>query len=111
MDGTAYEQRLRAELAALVAASEQGKEDRGPVTLDQQSVGRLSRMDAMQIQAMAVATEDRRQARIRALRAALARLAVGEFGYCLSCGGAIPAKRLDLDPALATCVACARGRR
>ena len=111
MDTAAYARRLREELAALISTSEGGKDSRGPVALDQQSVGRLSRMDAMQQQAMALATEGRRQTRIRSLEAALERIAQDEFGYCARCGEEIPAKRLDLDPTTVTCVACASGTR
>lgn len=110
MDTGAYERRLRDELAALISTSEGGKDSRGPVALDQQSVGRLSRMDALQQQAMAVATEGRRQTRIKALEAALKRIAKDEFGYCARCGDEIPAKRLDLDPTITTCIACASGK-
>ena len=56
--------RLVGERAALEQASDTAAEIRGPVALDQQSVGRLSRMDALQVQAMAVATEERRRQQI-----------------------------------------------
>ncbi len=85
------------------------REDRATVTLDQQSVGRLSRMDAMQRQAMAQATERRRETERLRLRAALERLNEGEYGYCIECGEEIPAGRLDADPTVPTCVSCARG--
>ena len=85
------------------------KEDRGTVVLDQQSVGRLSRMDAMQRQAMAQATQRRRNARIARLAAALQRIEEGEFGFCQDCGEDIEAARLELDPTVPTCVSCARG--
>jgi DnaK suppressor protein len=42
------------------------------------------------------------------LRAALARIETGDFGYCTECGEAIAAARLEFDPALALCIACAR---
>jgi DnaK suppressor protein len=83
--------------------------DRATVTLDQQSVGRLSRMDAMQRQAMAQATARRRQTRGARITAALARIERGEFGYCQDCGEEIGQERLTLDPTLPTCVSCARG--
>ena len=83
------------------------KEGRAPVELDQQSVGRLSRMDAMQQQSMDIAREDRRQARLQVLVAALGRLDEDEYGYCLRCGEDIPAARLDVDPAVPLCVGCA----
>jgi DnaK suppressor protein len=69
-----YRPRLEAEAAALRAQSGETRDTRRPVELDQQSVGRLSRMDAMQQQAMAAALEARRGARRRAITAALARM-------------------------------------
>lgn len=74
--------RLREELDSLRRASGATAEHRKPVELDQQSVGRLSRMDAMQQQAMATALEGRRNGRIRALEAALQRLEGEDFGWC-----------------------------
>lgn len=107
MDETAYTERLRSELASLAEASVEGRDQRDPVALDQQSVGRLSRMDAMQVQAMAQATERRRQTRMRAVQAALDRLESGDFGYCLRCGEEIAPKRLQADPTNTLCIACA----
>lgn len=100
---------LEKEIAALRAESESSAGSRAPVALDQQSVGRLSRMDAMQGQAMAQATERRRLTRIRQVEAALKRIEDGEFGYCLACGEEIEERRLDTDPAAPLCIACSRG--
>jgi DnaK suppressor protein len=94
-----------AELAVLVAnARDQIK----PVQLDQASVGRLSRMDAMQVQAMAQETERRRHIDLKRMETALARLKAGDYGFCLLCDDDIPIKRLEFDPAVTTCVDCAR---
>lgn len=79
------------------------------VELDQQAVGRLSRMDTLQNQAMAKAQQTRRDLEALRLRAALDRMAEGEFGYCEDCGDDIPRRRLDLDPAASKCVSCAAG--
>jgi len=98
---------LEEERDTLAEASASTSEDRAPVELDQQSVGRLSRMDAIQVQAMAVATETRRQDRLHIIQAALQRLYDGEYGYCLGCDEDIPAKRLAIDPAVTRCVDCA----
>ena len=84
------------------------KADRAPVELDQQSVGRLSRMDAMQVQAMAEAQSRRRATERVRITAALARFGADEFGYCQSCGEEIERKRLELDPATPFCVGCAQ---
>lgn len=98
---------LRARLAQLEAASAATADERKPVELDQASVGRLSRMDAMQVQAMAEAGERRRVAEIGRVKAALKRVEEGEYGYCVTCGDEIAPKRLALDPSVATCVDCA----
>ena len=84
-------------------------DSRDTVELQQDSVGRLSRMDAMQQQAMAQAQERRRaQERVR-IKAALDRLDEGEWGYCLTCGEDIAEARLRHDPSVAVCVGCAAG--
>jgi RNA polymerase-binding transcription factor len=80
---------------------------RAPVSLDQQSVGRISRMDAMQQQAMAQAQERQRTIDKQRIEQALRRMAVGEYGYCLTCDEEIASKRLAIDPAASLCVNCA----
>ncbi len=95
------------ELQALAASS---ADARKPVELDQTSVGRLSRMDAMQGQAMALETEQRRKNELTKIDSALIRLNEDEYGYCLSCGEEISPKRLDLDPAIPTCIDCASSK-
>jgi len=107
LDITEIRRTLEHERDDLAAASAATAEDRAPVVLDPQSVGRLSRMDALQIQAMAVATEARRQDRRQIIEAALRRLDDGEYGYCLRCDEDIPVKRLAIDPAVTRCVDCA----
>ena len=83
-------------------------DDTRPVVLDQTTVGRLSRMDDLQTQAMSVETERRRKDEMQRIEAALGRIGEGEFGYCMTCGDEIEKKRLELDPAIPTCVGCAR---
>jgi DnaK suppressor protein len=99
----AFLPRIEAAWQSLRAASGQTAADRRPVAPDQQSVGRLSRMDAMQQQAMAAAQEARRKGRIKALAAAIRRIDSGEFGWCDACGAFIGLPRLELDPALMRC--------
>ena len=77
------------------------------VELDQQAVGRLSRQDALQQQAMANAQEATRAREIRRIESALKRLSDGEFGVCAVCGESIGRQRLSIDPAALTCAACA----
>ena len=101
-----YRSKLEAEIAELRELSDSSRQSRAPVTLDQQSVGRLSRMDAMQQQSMDLAKEERRAQRLAILSAALKRKDEDEFGYCLRCGEEIPPARLDFDPAVTLCVDC-----
>lgn len=104
---TAFLPRLRDELDDLRSASVQTAADRRPVELDQQSVGRLSRMNAMQRQAMAAAQETRRLSRARALEAAIRRLDAGEFGWYDDCGEFIGMRRLELERTVMRCQNCA----
>jgi len=80
-----------------------------PVELDQTRVGRLSRMDALQGQAMAQETERRRNNELQRIDAALARVDTGDYGYCVICGEEISSKRLALDPSTPLCIDCASG--
>ena len=93
--------------ADLIASVANASDSAAPVELDQQVQGRLSRMDALQGQAMAQATIQRRRVEIAQIDAALRRMEAGEFGYCVECGDDIAPKRLELNPAIARCVDCA----
>lgn len=106
MEQDSYRNRIEQEITELRALSAGSKDGRAPVELDQQSVGRLSRMDAMQQQSMDLAREERRRTRLAILAAALRRLDDGEFGFCLSCDEDIPHDRLAFDPAVTLCFDC-----
>ena len=105
-----FRPRLEETLAKLMAERDATAEGRAPVQLDQQSVGRLSRMDAMQMQQMALAADRQRNGQIGRIRNALDRMARGEFGYCVACGNDIPDARLEADPSVHLCVACASAK-
>ncbi|MCB1384874.1 MAG: TraR/DksA C4-type zinc finger protein [Nitratireductor sp.] len=99
--------RLSERRAELEALSKLSREARATVALDQQSVGRLSRMDAMQQQAMAEAQERARKRDLVRIEQAERRIREDEYGYCLDCGEAIPDGRLAIDPMAERCVKCA----
>lgn len=103
----AFKQRLEALQQELTDLKQTGDAASGIVELDQTSVGRLSRMDALQGQAMSQERGRRRESELRRIAAALQRIEQGDYGYCVSCDEAIAAKRLDFDPAAAQCIACA----
>ena len=98
---------LREELQQIVAL---GDESAATVELDQTRLGRLSRMDALQAQSMAVEGKRRRVVALAGVAAALARLDAGEFGYCLECGENINLRRLTLNPSVELCIECASAR-
>ncbi|MBT3702344.1 MAG: TraR/DksA family transcriptional regulator [Alphaproteobacteria bacterium] len=102
--------RLIARQVELQILAQNSADSRRPVELDQTSVGRLSRMDALQGQAMALETEQRRKNELVKIESALVRMEEDEYGYCLGCGEEIAPKRLELDPAIAMCIDCAGGR-
>ena len=76
------------------------------VTLDQSKVGRLSRMDALQHQAMAQANRVGHSNRLVQVKQALNLMADGDYGYCESCGEIIPIERLLIKPESNYCIAC-----
>jgi DnaK suppressor protein len=96
---------MKAELETLAHEHEH---DSDVVELDQTTQGRLSRIDALQGQAMAQEVARRRDAEIKRIDAALQRMEEGEFGSCVSCGEDIQPKRLDFDPSVPNCISCAR---
>ena len=102
--------RLMAEREALERLARSTTADRTAVELDQARTGRLTRMDALQGQAMALAVAQRREQEIKRIEAALKRLEVGDYGYCVTCGEEIGLKRLESDPTTPQCIDCARDR-
>lgn len=96
-------EQMRSDLDDLESAYEASS---ATVVLDQSSVGRLSRMDAMQGQQMALESERRRKEKLIQIKSALNRVEAGIFGYCLVCDNEIAAGRLTVDPTVTRCVDC-----
>jgi DnaK suppressor protein len=94
---------LKAELQELAAADRAAAE---PVELDQVKMGRLSRMDALQGQQMALEVARRRQQQLVAIDGALGRLDGEAFGDCFICGEPIGLQRLLAAPSLTRCIGC-----
>ena len=101
---------LERELGSLVKSMAITDEALRPVQLDQTAVGRLSRMDALQGQAMSQELGRRRRLELQKIAGALARIASGDFGWCSRCGEEIDIRRLELDPAAPLCIGCASAR-
>ena len=86
---------------------ESSAETKTETELDQQRVGRLSRMDAIQQQAMEEETARRRDQELGRIQAALERMDNDDYGYCTACDEPIAPKRLENDPATPLCIDCA----
>ena len=104
IDLTYFKKRLEQRLTEITGC----QKPVSPLELDQSRVGRLSRMDAMQQQAMIQAAARLSAMEARRIRTALNRMASGEYGYCISCEEEIAERRLQVDPSALTCIACAR---
>lgn len=107
LDLTALRSRLEEELAVLEGTEGSRRAGAGTVELDQTRTGRLSRMDALQGQAMARATGARAEQRRLRILAALRRMNEGSYGDCVRCEEPIAPRRLQADPAVSLCIDCA----
>lgn len=97
-------QNLRKEIKEYLASSKGASET---VELDT-AIGRLSRMDAMQDQQMALELRRRREMQLQRIQAAFERMSLGTYGQCLSCKQLISEERLELSPDAPLCVKCSR---
>ncbi|MFK5926417.1 MAG: TraR/DksA C4-type zinc finger protein [Desulfuromusa sp.] len=93
---------LRDELELLLAKSSASSQT---VDLDQ-PIGRLSRMDALQQQAMAKANRAGHQQRLTLLEAALLAIKLKRYGECRRCEEPIGYSRLNVRPESPFCLDC-----
>ncbi|MEJ1334523.1 MAG: TraR/DksA family transcriptional regulator [Candidatus Sedimenticola sp. (ex Thyasira tokunagai)] len=107
VDTDYFHQLLLKRREALLGVAETAAQAADTVELDQSRVGRLSRMDALQAQAMSQEGNRRRDLELRRIASALSRIKEGEYGYCLDCGEVIAKNRLEVDPAALLCIGCA----
>ena len=102
-----FRAKLIATREAILGLSETRNASTATVMLDQSSFGRLSRMDALQQQAMAQNSRQRTEDELRRIEAALRRCEDGSYGYCIRCDERIDPRRLELYPTAGLCIACA----
>jgi DnaK suppressor protein len=95
------------ELESLVNSAQSGTQ---PVALDQQSVGRVSRIDAIQQQQMALANQQQARAQLGSIDRALRRIDGGDYGLCDDCGETIAFARLQAQPFASLCIDCQSAR-
>jgi DnaK suppressor protein len=107
----ALQERLERRLAEIEGLLCDTADAARPVKLDQTSVGRLSRMDALQQQAMRVSLRDGFLREQRRVAAALERMREGRYGICCACQDELSLERLQADPAAPFCVECETDKR
>jgi DnaK suppressor protein len=108
-----FKQRLEEMEAELREAVEGKSEATAPVQLDT-SIGRLSRMDAIQSQQMALGLKARQQQALMRVRNALEAVrngTYGTYGTCRRCKGPMAIERLEAQPDAVICVKCAESAR
>lgn len=110
IDAEAFRQRMNDELLQIAETIAQAKNASSVVELDQSSVGRVSRIEALQQQAMAQSMLERLHTRQRQIGAALTRIDNGTFGLCCACEADLEPDRLNADPATVCCMDCAEKR-
>lgn len=96
----------RAELESLIRGAEEGAK---PVSLDQ-PIGRLSRMDALQQQSMSQANRQVALQGLEQIKAAMHRIDLGDYGYCVECDEDIDIARLQARPEAPFCIDCQSAR-
>ncbi len=102
-----FRQRLLQLRSEILNLSDESEDSAKPVELDQAAVGRLSRMDAMRAQGMALETKERRKNQLSRIESALRRIDEGEYGFCVTCGDEMDVRRLEIDPSYTQCIKCA----
>ncbi len=100
-----FRRRILAEREAIAALLEQTASDARPVDLGL-PIGRLSRMDAMQMQGMAQLNRRQLEVRRERIKVALAALENGTYGTCRACKGPIDLARLEAQPEVPFCQPC-----
>ncbi|MGK0186215.1 MAG: DnaK suppressor protein [Verrucomicrobiales bacterium] len=93
------------ELQRLLEEEAKSAADVAPISPDK-AIGRLSRLDSMQIQEIAKDAQRRREKRIQDLKRALERMDAGSFGMCERCSQWIDFERLEAQPEALICGQC-----
>ena len=100
-----YREQLEESLFEIEQYLEKTEESAEAVSPDK-SLGRLSRMEAMQDQQLMLEARRRKKMQKVAVQSALQRIENGQFGACIFCGNLIPEERLAVAPESSSCVNC-----
>ena len=97
---------LQRQLLELTEQLQISQQAAGVVTLDQTSVGRVSRIDALQQQSMAISTREMAALKLKRVKLAIQAIADNNYGYCQKCDETIAYKRLLAQPEANLCLLC-----
>ena len=100
-----YRNQLQKSLCAIEEYLDKTEESAEAVSPDK-SLGRLSRMEAMQDQQLMLEARRRKKMQKVAVLSALQRIENNQFGDCIFCGKPINPERLEAAPESSTCVSC-----
>lgn len=101
------EVRAREELEKLRNEARDEEVDPQAVAVDV-AIGRLSRLDSMQMEEVRKSSVRQRNLRIHGLQQALKKMDEGSYGLCGGCGAWIDYKRLEQRPEAGLCGDCAK---
>lgn len=104
-----FRTRLEEMAAALRAGLERTSEAAAPVSLDT-PIGRLTRVDALQAQQLALELRSRQQQQLLRVQSALEAIRLGTYGQCRRCQEPIAPARLEAQPDAVLCIDCAGAR-
>jgi DnaK suppressor protein len=93
---------LQREIERLLGLTSEGVR---PVDLDE-PIGRLTRMDSLQMQSLARASRQGLEVKRRQVQAALDAMAKGEYGVCRRCDEPVGFRRLKVRPETPFCLGC-----
>ena len=103
-----FQKRLEQMETELLESVSEKADAAAPVQVDP-SIGRLSRMDAIQSQQLALEIQARQQQALMRVRSALETIQNGNYGQCRRCKGSIALERLEAQPDAVVCIQCAGG--
>ena len=101
-----FRKRLESLSKEVTEALNASKDSASVVELDT-AIGRLSRMDAMQNQQMALELRRRQEQQLQRISNALKRITQNRYGLCGRCKQPIAEARLEISPDVVMCVKCA----
>ncbi|MDU1892480.1 MAG: TraR/DksA C4-type zinc finger protein [Dysgonomonas sp.] len=107
MDKIDIKQKIQEEISKTEQLVTEYKENTKPVAPDV-SIGRISRMDAINNKSVAEAALRQAEQKLTRLKYVLSIADTSDFGKCTRCGGMIPLGRVLVRPESTLCVNCAR---